>query len=335
MKLFKNIKIVEVSDSHLIGVKGYTFYKYSFEKAKWKFYAKVNDRIIPALSRISYLRRFFRAEITYFYTLSDGTQLCIGKKAIFRKEKQGEAFAPCFKVVRGSRPLNICIDEDENLYFGEYFQNPYREDVFIYSSADKGLSWSKKYTFKAGEIRHIHAVQHDPFTNNIWVLTGDNDGECMIGYTGDKFKSFNVVFSGGQEYRACKLFFYNDFIVYATDSPLIENELRFFYRDTLKIKMIEKLQGSVIKGGQTGNLSFLSTTVENSKVNVCKDSHLWVSQNGIEWKDIYSDQKDALPYVFQFGSIEFPNYLTKSTNKIYFSGRALKETGGHSAYIDL
>jgi len=335
MKLFKNIKIVEVSDRHLLGVKGYTFYKYSFEKKKWKFYAKVDDKIIPYLSKVSYLRRFFRAEITYFYTLSDGTQLCIGKKAIFRKEKEDLSFTSCFKVMRGSRPLNICIDESEHLYFGEYFQNPEREDVFIYCSTDRGKSWDVKYTFKAGDIRHIHAVQHDPFTNHIWVLTGDDDGECVIGYTEDKFKSFNVVFSGGQEYRACKLYFYKDFIVYATDSPLIENELRVFKRSSFETKQIEKLQGSVIKGGQIGELSFFSTTVERSKVNTCKESHLWVSQNGLEWKDIYSDQKDALPYIFQFVSIEFPNYLTKSTNKIFFSGRALKETGGHSACIDL
>jgi len=62
---------------------------------------------------------------------------------------------------------------------------------------------------------------------------------------------------------------------------------------------------------------------------------LWVSQNGLEWKDIYQIRKMHYRIFFSFGSIEFPNYLTKSTNKIFFSGRALKETGGHSACIDL
>lgn len=78
----------------------------------------------------------------------------------------------------------------------------------------------------------------------MWVLTGDRENECVIGYTDDEFKSFHEVLRGGQEYRSCQLFFYKDFIVYATDSQYIENEIRAINRETLEISILAKIQGS-------------------------------------------------------------------------------------------
>jgi len=335
MEIIKKIKVLEVGEDYLYGVKGYTLYKYCFDTKRWKYEAKVVDPKYSFLSKYLLLKRFFRAEITNLYSLTDGTQICIGKKGIFRREKGQSKFEKCFNVLRGSRPLNLCVDEIGNIFFGEYFQNANRDEVFVYFSSDGGRTWSVKYKFSPGQIRHIHAVQHDPFTNEIWVVTGDDDGECLIGNTSDKFNTFEVKFIGGQEFRVCKLFFYKDYIAFATDSPFIENEINVFDRESLKVKTLKKVQGSVIKGGQCGEMSFLSTTVEQSIVNTCKASHLWISKNGLDWYDIYSDEKDFLPFIFQFGSIEFPNYIIKSTNRIYFSGRALKKTGNNSAYIEI
>lgn len=336
METCKNIKILEVGDDYLIGVKGYSFYKYSYNKNnKWIYYSKVKDFKYSLLSNFYLLRRLFRAEITNLYSLSDGSQICIAKKGIFRKSKDKKIFERCFKINRGSRPLNLCIDENENLFFGEYFQNENREDVHIYYSSDKGASWGKIFTFPSGKIRHIHAVQHDPFTNLIWVITGDDEEECIIGYTSDKFKTFNIIFKGNQEFRTCRLFFYKDFIAYATDSPIIENQIKIFNRDNFELFNINKIQGSVIKGGQCNNISFFSTAVEKSSINFCKESHLWITKDGLNWIDVYKDKKDSLPFVFQFGSFEFPNYKTKTINKLYFSGRALISSGNKSIFIPI
>jgi hypothetical protein len=336
METYKNIKIIEVGEDYLIGVKGYSFYKYSFNKNnKWIYYSKVKDFKYSLLSNFVLLKRLFRAEITNLYSLSDGSQLCIAKKGIFRKSKDKNIFEKCFKIDRGSRPLNLCIDENENLFFGEYFQNENRENVNIYSSSDKGISWRKIFTFPSGIIRHIHAIQYDPFTNLIWVITGDDEGECIIGYTSDKFKTFNTKFRGNQEFRTCRLFFYKDFIAFATDSPFIENQIKIFSRDNSKILNLNKIQGSVIKGGQCKNISFFSTAVEKSSVNICKESHLWITKDGLNWSDVYKDKKDSLPLIFQFGTFEFPNYITNIMNKFYFSGRALTKTGNKSIVISI
>lgn len=81
----------------------------------------------------------------------------------------------------------------------------------------------------------------------MWVLTGDRENECVIGYTDDEFKSFHEVLRGGQEYRSCQLFFYKDFIVYATDSQYIENEIRAINRETLEISILAKFKGQPLR----------------------------------------------------------------------------------------
>jgi hypothetical protein len=335
MKILPKVKILSIFPNFVIGSKNYKLYKFSLEFEEIEKYAKVIDPLNSFFSAFKLLKRFFRAEITNLYTLSDGTELIIAKKGIFKRQPTNKSFIKCFKVTRGSRPLNLCIDQNSKIFFGEYFRNKSRDKVFIYCSSDKGVSWQICYIFKEREIKHVHGIFFDPFTGRKWIVTGDNENECIIGYTEDDFKSLIITFRGGQEFRVCTLLFYESFIVFATDSPFIKNEIKLFYRDTLEVKSICYIQGSAIKGGQCGKIGFISTTVEKSTVNTSKHSHLWFTTNGIKWNEIYSDEKDNLPYIFQFGSIEFPTYKTDYTEKLYFSGRALKNIGNSSTYITL
>ena len=96
------------------------------------------------------------------------------------------------------------------------------------------------------------------------------------------------------------------------------------------------MQGSVIKGGQVGDVAFISTTVEPSKVNTDKYAHLWVTKDGLHWEERYKAKKDWLPHIFQFGTFEFPQYYgIEKLERLYFSGRALKGLDGKTTYIDL
>lgn len=294
---------------------------------------RIKDIKYLLLSFFSISRRFFRAEITGFYKLQDGELIAIAKKGLFKCE--GNKFKKCFAIPRGSKPLNLCILPNGHIYFGEYFQNMERKAVNIYASYDNGDSWQIAFTFNDGEINHIHKVTFDTYTNRVWVLTGDRENECIIGYTEDEFKTFKEVFRGGQEYRTCHLFFYEKFIVFATDSQYMQNEIRYFDRETLEIKSLVKIQGSAIKGGQSGDVSFLSTTIEPSEVNKDRYSHLWYTKDGLHWTDAISYKKDWLPSIFQFGTIEFPNYECPITDKLWYSGRALKGLDGKSAYIEI
>lgn len=311
-----------------------TSYGYILEGNRGRF--KVKDGKYAILSSFSLPRRIFRAEITGLYTLSNGARLAIAKKGLFLQKQGIGNFEKCFSIPRGSKPLNICIAPSGNLYFGEYFQNMEKQAVNIYCSEDNAQSWHIAYTFQEGEINHIHGLFYDKYTNRIWVATGDRENECIIGYTEDEFKTFVEVFRGGQEYRTCQLFFYKDFIVFGTDTQYEQNVIKKFDRKTLEITELQEVQGSVIKGGQVGEVAFISTTVEPSKVNTDKYAHLWVTKDGLHWEERYKAKKDWLPFIFQFGTFEFPQYDgIDKLERLYFSGRALKGLDGKTTYIDL
>lgn len=296
---------------------------------------KVDDKFaLP--SRIALTRRFLRAEITGLYALANGNRIAVAKKGLFLKKKGSNNFEKCFSMPRGSKPLNLCLAPSGNIYFGEYFQNMEKQSVNIYCSKDNAKTWHIAYTFEAGNINHIHGLFFDKFTNRIWVATGDRENECIIGYTEDEFKTFKEVFRGGQEYRTCQLFFYKDFIVFGTDTQYEQNVIKKFDRKTLEITELQKVQGSVIKGGQVGDVAFISTTVEPSKVNKDKYAHLWVTKDGLHWEERYKAKKDCWPSIFQFGTFEFPQYYgIDKLERLYFSGRALKGLDGKSTYISL
>ena len=322
-------KVLLTKRDNLVSSRGYLL------KDKQNRY-KVEDKYaLP--SRLSLTRRFFRAEITGLYTLANGDSIAVAKKGLFLQKKGTNTFEKCFAMPRGSKPLNLCFSLSGNIYFGEYFQNMEKQAVHIYCSKDNAQSWQNAYTFEAGNINHIHGVFFDKYTNCIWVATGDRENECIIGYTEDEFKTFNEVFRGGQEYRTCQLFFYKDFIVFGTDTQYQQNVIKMFDRKTLEITELQKVQGSVIKGGQVGDVAFISTTVEPSKVNTDKYAHLWVTKDGLHWEERYKAKKDWPPAtLFQFGTFEFPQYYgIEKLERLYFSGRALKGLDGKTTYITL
>ena len=328
--LIPRFRALVVDNSRIIGARGYKIYSYCKINHKLNYLYSVKDFKYSLLSKFSLLRRFFRAEITGLYTLNNGVDLVIAKKGIFKRETESSVFLKCFDIPRGSRPLNLCVTPDSTVYFGEYFGNANKEQVHIYKTEDSGKTWTIAYTFPKSSINHIHGIFHDTFTNRIWVTTGDIDNECMIGYTDDKFVTFTPLLKGGQQYRACFLLFFEDSIVYATDSQYIKNTINIIDRQTLEVKKVYEISGSGIYGGQSGSLCYVSSTIEPSNVNTEQYSHLYISLDGKKWNDIVKYKKDVWhKSAFQFGSIQFPRYnLNKFDGGFVFSGRSLKYIDG-------
>ena len=296
----------------------------------------VTNGLKSSLIKIRQFQRLTRTEVTGCFYTNKGSLLIVAKKGIYRKLEKSFV-KKVFAIQRGSKPLNLCVSPSGKVFFGEYFQNMEKQAVNIYSSEDDGQTWDVVFTFTEGSINHVHGLFFDKYTGRIWVATGDRENECIIGYTEDEFKTFLEVFRGGQEYRTCQLFFYEDFIVFGTDTQYQQNVIKKFDRKTLEITELQKVQGSVIKGGQVGDVAFISTTVEPSDVNTDKWAHLWVTKDGIHWEEKYKAKKDWLPAtLFQFGTFEFPQYYgIEKLERLYFSGRALKGLDGKSTYIDL
>src|SRR5690606_32225381 len=111
--------------------------------------------------------------------------------------------------VVGSRPMALCTVED-TVYYGEYRSNggfsgdSERTPIHVWRST-KGDTFEKAWQFT--NVRHIHAISHDPFTNRIWVTTGDRDEESALWYTDDNFATLHKFIGGSQQYRAIQLLF--------------------------------------------------------------------------------------------------------------------------------
>ena len=321
-------KVLIVGGDTEICSKGYNLYRQG-EKI-----GVIKDKKYALLSQFKVTRRLFRAEITGTYVLNNGCIMAVAKKGLFCKSPDDRDFRKVFSIPRGSKPLNLCVLPNGHVFFGEYFQNMGKEEVNIYGSTDNGMTWQVVYTFPKGGINHVHGVFYDEYSKRVWCLTGDRENECIIGYSEDEFNTFHEVLRGGQEYRCCQLFFYKDFIVYATDSQYMENEIRSINRNTLEVNTLAKIQGSAIKGGQTGEVAYLSTTIEPSEVNKDCFSHIWVTKDGKKWQEVMKAEKDSWPSIFQFGTFEFPQDAYNN-GKLWFSGRALKGYDNKYSFIEI
>lgn len=328
-------KSVLIDNNSIVISRGNNLNITDYSGKEWDNRGRLHGWEYTLASFFKIFRRLLRAEVTGLYKIKDGSEIVVAKKGFFRGPNKHNDYQMVFSVPRGSKPLNLCFAQSGNIYFGEYFQNMDKQMVYIYCSEDNAQTWHIAYTFEAGNINHIHGLFFDKYTSRIWVATGDRENECIIGYTEDEFKSFVEVFRGGQEYRTCQLFFYKDFIVFGTDTQYQQNVIKMFDRKTLEITVLQKVQGSVIKGGQVGDVAYISTTVEPSKVNTDRYAHLWVTKDGLHWEERYKAKKDWLPFIFQFGTFEFPQYSVDKIERLYFSGRALKGLDGKTTYINL
>ena len=324
----KSFVALFVEAGQILVSKGYRLYRFDPEKKRAKFFSRLSDKKNSFLSSFRITRRLFRSEITHLYHFQNDNWMCIAKKALFKLNKSSGIFEKCHDIEKGSRPMNLCQAQNGTIYYGEYCYNPERKPMRIFQSKDDGDTWSSAYTFGEGEINHIHGIFTDPYSNRLWVATGDDDKACIFGYTEDGFETFVKQYEGTQQYRVCVPLFTKEEIIFATDSQYEQNYIRSINRVTGEVADIQSIQGSGIYAVQNGKLMMISTTVEPSKVNLDRSSHLWYSFDGHHWKELISFKKDCLKETyFQFGSIRFPYYESESEYAV-FSGRALKGLDG-------
>jgi len=142
--------------------------------------------------------------------------------------------------IQGKRPLCICY-ANGIIYYGEYFSNIKRRNVRIFGSCDSGKTWMVYSIFK--NIRHIHGIFFDNFTNCIWITTGDYNEEIGIWCSHDNLNTFKKVFSNSQQVRAIQLLFTKKYIYFGSDTPLEVNHIYRFLRTNFVIEKLQKVGG--------------------------------------------------------------------------------------------
>lgn len=194
----------------------------------------------------AFLRRWTRhQELTEVVSLSDHELLAFAGGDIYRVNLRTGAQRWVHRLRyygpgqgRGVMPHGITQDDQGNLYYGEYPTGAGGrvENIRLYRSSDRGLSWQVAHQFPAGSIRHIHAVEWDPYGKALWVATGDHDSESRIGYSKDRGETFTWIGSGSQVYRAVSLIFGPRRVSWVMDSPLVSPHLVRWDRDSRRIE---------------------------------------------------------------------------------------------------
>jgi hypothetical protein len=239
--------------------------------------------------------------------LSSGAVVAAVPGAIVTLQPGDAEFQTTHKILRGTRPLHICAVPDGNVYFGEYFNNAKRDEVYIYASNDDGMTWRVAHIFPRGAIRHIHNIVYDRWANCLWIFTGDNGHECRILRASCDLQNIETVLAGSQQARAVAAVPTAQGIYFSSDTPSEANHIFRLDRDG-QLRELADIPSSSIYGCNVGHNLFFSTMIEPSRVNLETLSCLYGSLNGATWVPQLSWKKDRWPFrLFQYGNSLLPD----------------------------
>jgi hypothetical protein len=258
-------------------------------------------------SSFTLTHRLFRDGFHALAVLPSGHLVAAVAGAIITLAPGETRFRISHKISRGTRPLHITATPDGRVYWGEYFDNPHREEVHIYGSSDHGNTWSTAYTFPPGSIRHVHNIVFDEWANCLWILTGDNGLECRVQRAACDLAQVDEILSGNQQARAVAAVPAVNGLYFSSDTPLESNHVYCLDRSN-QLAELGALTSSSIYGCRVGNAIFFSTMVEPSEVNRDDSVRIFGSREGEPFQPVLSWKKDGWPMrFFQYGNAFFPD----------------------------
>lgn len=284
-----------------------------------------------ALALTPILSRLMRSGIHSALPLADGRHVAIVRGAVMHRESGADHFTVAHSVERGTRPLGVCLADGGDLYFGEYFNNPAREEVHIYGSAD-GRRWDVAFTFPRGAVRHVHGVVYDRYRRGLWVLTGDDGDEAAIWWTSDGFRTLEPVIRGCQAARAVSALPAPQGLLVPSDTPLEQNFIHRLDPRTGSLERLAYLPGSVFAVGRTRSLYLVSTALERSAVNLDPRVALYASADGESWAPVARFERDLAFLADKRGYLQYPMVLLpdgeQSDGSVLATGQALRRMHG-------
>lgn len=280
------------------------------------------------LVRSRLAERLLRLEPRVACALPDCNYLLSCGGVIYRVELSSKTLQKELQLRAGmNNPLSFTRyhagKPDEQVLFGEYFSNNRKEPVCIYRRREG--SWSKAYSFPAGEVYHIHGIVADDENNRVYILTGDQDSESAIWCTTDDFRTVEPLVRGSQQYRSCVAFPADKGLLYATDTPREENRLYHLFQEAGQWKTVPlcTIPGPCIYGTQRKDGWCFATSVEGDdtlsplryrfsrKLGAGvqdRYSHLIFCDRSWNVCELAAFKKDVLPMLlFQFGNCTFPD----------------------------
>lgn len=307
---FPGIRALAWLDNILYASRGYELLAAAMDENPicWQQVATYNPkwwRHLTVQSRLSL--RLFRDGFHALAVLPSSDLIAAVPGAIVVRSPGEPHFRVSHRILRGTRPLHIAVTSNGRIFWGEYFDNPSRDEVHIYSSTDKGATWGIAYTFPRGAIRHVHNIVFDEWDNCLWVLTGDNGPECQILRASCDFRNMDVVISGKQQVRAVALIPAREALFFASDTPFETNHIYSYSRRGV-LSYLAEINSSSIYGCSVGDVIFFSTTVEPSDTNRDRHVRIYGSADQLHWEHVLEWKKDTWPMgLFQYGNAFLPD----------------------------
>lgn len=169
---------------------------------------KLEDPIYNQMIKIGNIA-FIRTGYSIYYSndnLTSWKQIYHGKRAISRSMY----FSGSSLIFSQYTPGNV----RERHYVLEYSLELNQIDTIqtFYTESEHNEKGLTPY------CRHIHILEPDPFTGDIYIGTGDSDGESSIFISRDKGRTFHRLVGGTQNYRTLAFIFTKDYVFWNNDT---------------------------------------------------------------------------------------------------------------------
>lgn len=272
-------------------------------------------RALKLATASSLSRRIARTDTYRMRELAGGNRVFVFRKGIYVQQAESKTAVCTMQISRGSRPVSLECNPSGDVVFGEYFSNPARDAVHIYSSSDGGLNWQVVYTFKPGSVRHIHGISYDRWNDCYWICTGDYGDENQLLRATCDFSNVQVVRKGGQHNRFFSLQIFEKYIVAATDTPFESNYVMVIDKQSGEARRALEIENSVFYTCVVDDRIFVSTNAERSANNDSDNSHVWMSHRSLmQWDRVLTRPVDMVDRIgrlpcFRNGFFQHPHYV--------------------------
>jgi len=290
-------KIVSTGNHFLVELEG----------QKTHFSIPGQNRFLMRFRLIRRLLRYDKSNAVFNWKRDGVVVLYQGKIYFFDLKFNKLNFIDDLKQCRNVLHGGVAVTSS-GIFFGEYGHNPSRDAVPIWKSADDGKSFTIVVELDERQIKHIHGVYADKFSDSLWIVTGDFDGECfVIESVDDSFSNLKWYGDGTQNWRPVSLFFLPETIIWVMDSPMQKAYLQSFDRTSKCITQGQYFPGPVWYSKQfdSGD-AVLQTSVEIGDEVKSSDAIVFYSRDLVNWIEVARFKKDVLPMsFFKFGVISF------------------------------
>lgn len=319
-----------VEPSRVIGGRGLELYEWRNEGGSRKITRFPASRAETVLSAWTFTRLGLRLGIHSVVAVGDEEYLAVLKGRFVLVGKHGR-LTEVDRVHRGNKPASraLCTTPDGPILYGEYLLNNDRASaVAVYRADNAALGFRKVHEFPAGEVRHVHFVQWDPFGSCLWMGTGDRDPECRLYRSDDFGGSWTLIGAGNQDWRAVGVAFTAAALFWGTDAGSDAGDtpnhiMRYDRRDRV-LERVQHLQGPAHGVGiMADGTLVVSTGVEGGINEADRSAHLWASRDGALWEEVFALSKKRWPNIVQFGVLRIPPGAGQA-EVLTFTGLALR-----------